>query len=208
MTSYLQITKNAREAGDWDKARAIHVAAAGLEKYSSRKDHPAIIQAGQSKVGEKYLTVGLYYAIVIRKINKIEGLGTLTSVSITSELEPGRGVVISPGTDLIPYSDEWHFYKKQKIDQEGSEVVAKKGAKSSNPPVHEKKISWSSAVDTLLFEKPAEEKPDFHGIADNILQSGVLGANVDKKRLIQLIHTRYWRYKNGVIGLHTPKESV
>jgi len=192
----LEMLKTNRE-----KAIEYHCKMAGLEKHTSKKEHPKILMAKDAELNTAYLVVGIYYSIVIRRINKIEGTNFITSVSIRSEIEPmNNSAVISGDTPLIAFSEEWHFYKKTVKESKKEAKESRKEAKEKKIKEHaEKGPSKSSFIDPYIFKLSKEVKPDLKAVAKQIIASGVL-PNDTEKTILGLVHVRYWHYKNGKIG--------
>ena len=201
--------KHTQTQEESDKAHLLHIKLAGLGKYTDLPDHPPIIKAKDTIIGKDYLVVGLYYKVTIKRVNKIDGMGVIASISMRSEKEPSNeAATMSADTDLIEYSDAWHYYKVVKKEKKTGEesVVTKVLREKKEKVMKEKKPSLSSFIDPFVFKMSLTEKPDFKLAAKEVIKSGVLGADTTEKQILSLMHVRYWHYKNGKISPDKKKE--
>jgi len=167
-----------------------------LKDYSEELGYPKVIQAKDAIIDETYLVSNFFESLVVKKINRHETADFVTSVSVISEDSPGRFITISGGTNLIPYSDEWHAKrivgKVQKIEQ------SRKLKEVSN----EKRPSRASVIDRELAKAAqSNTEPNWDEIAAMVVAEGAARETVDKRMIMSQARTRFkWYTEQGKIN--------
>jgi|GEM_PF-6165247 hypothetical protein len=185
----------------------VHEKMAQLGRYSNLPNYPSIILAKDAVPGETYLLNGILYKVNVERINRMgitEDSDTCTSVTATLEPQPFYRTQIAGGTELIPYSPEWHKWKpgikekKEKLlSAKERRVLQSRGEVVESTP---KLPPRSEVIDQKLAEVHANDIPDWEAIATAVISRGLAKEDARKGIISQSKQRHKWYTVDGKVN--------